>query len=129
MPELRTKSINLWQPQPFGVGEDGNFVAITLPNTTSSSAATRIGQVCRLFAALIAMAALDPSVTLTLLDGKQVELAAWSRLADLFVGPDQVEACQALDYLADHGHPLRPPPSPRTDQSLPGTPALVFMSW
>jgi len=31
MPELRTRSINLWQPQPFGVGEDGNFIAITLP--------------------------------------------------------------------------------------------------
>jgi hypothetical protein len=35
----------------------------------------------------LAVAALDPQMRLTLLDGKQVELAPWAGCADTFVGP------------------------------------------
>jgi DNA segregation ATPase FtsK/SpoIIIE-like protein len=99
MPELRTPSISLWSPQPFGVGEDGRFIDITLPEHNLLIGGEPGSGKSIALSVLITMTALDPSVTLTLLDGKQVELAAWSPLADLFVGPDQVEACQALDYL------------------------------
>ena len=41
------------------------------------------------------------SVELTLLDGKQVELIAWSDVADEFVGADQEAAVAALEGLLD----------------------------
>ena len=40
-----------------------------------------------------------PSVTLTLLDGKQVELAPWSGSAEHFVGPDMAGAIDVLKDL------------------------------
>ena len=40
-----------------------------------------------------------PSVTLTLLDGKQVELAPWSGSAEHFVGPDMAGAIEVLKDL------------------------------
>jgi len=48
---------------------------------------------------LIAGAALDPKVRLTLLDGKQVELAPWSGSAEHFVGPDMEGAIGVLKEL------------------------------
>jgi S-DNA-T family DNA segregation ATPase FtsK/SpoIIIE len=50
---------------------------------------------------IVAAAALDPSVHLTLLDGKHVELATWSLIADRFVGSDQDDAANALEQLRD----------------------------
>ena len=50
---------------------------------------------------IVAAAALDPSVQLTLLDGKHVELIAWSDVADEFVGADQEAAVAALEDLRD----------------------------
>ena len=47
----------------------------------------------------IAAAALDPAVTLTLMDGKQVELAPWAGSAERFVGPDMAEAIEVLKDL------------------------------
>ena len=47
----------------------------------------------------IAAAALDPTVRLTLMDGKQVELAAWSGSAEHFVGPDMAGAIEVLKDL------------------------------
>ena len=48
---------------------------------------------------IIAAAALDPSVRVTLFDGKQVELAMWSAVAERFIGPDQEAAVHALEEL------------------------------
>ena len=50
---------------------------------------------------IVAAAALDPTVHLTLLDGKHVELATWSLIADRFVGSDQEDAADALEELRD----------------------------
>jgi DNA segregation ATPase FtsK/SpoIIIE, S-DNA-T family len=47
----------------------------------------------------IAVAALDPEVDVTLLDGKQVELAAWEPIATEFVGPDLEHAIRVLQGL------------------------------
>ena len=49
----------------------------------------------------MAAAALDPTVHLTLLDGKHVELIAWSDVADDFVGADQENAVEALENLRE----------------------------
>ena len=50
----------------------------------------------------IAAAALDPEVRLTLLDGKQVELAPWAGSAEHFVGPDMGDAiCVLKDLCAE----------------------------
>ncbi len=48
---------------------------------------------------LVATAALDPECKLTLLDGKQVELACWSRCAQHVVGPSIEEAIEVLRLL------------------------------
>ena len=91
---------SLWEPISLGVDEDGNQVSIGLPNGTSYSAASRAGKSVAL-SLFIAAAALDPGVTLTLLDGKQVELAPWSQSAEDFVGPDMAGAIDVLKELCD----------------------------
>ena len=48
---------------------------------------------------IVAAAALDPSATLTLLDGKQVELAIWRPVTERFVGPDLADATETLEFL------------------------------
>jgi DNA segregation ATPase FtsK/SpoIIIE, S-DNA-T family len=48
---------------------------------------------------IVAAGALDPTATLTLLDGKQVELAVWRPVAETFVGPDLAEATETLEFL------------------------------
>jgi S-DNA-T family DNA segregation ATPase FtsK/SpoIIIE len=48
---------------------------------------------------LVATAALDPDVRLTLFDGKRVELACWAGCAERIVGPDLAEAVDALEAL------------------------------
>ncbi len=50
---------------------------------------------------LVAAAALDPAVTLWLLDGKRVELATWEPCAARLVGPSLEEALGVLDQLRE----------------------------
>lgn len=40
-----------------------------------------------------------PDVRLVLIDGKQVELGLWQPIADIFVGPDQLQAIAVLKLL------------------------------
>src|SRR4029453_9272560 len=70
---------SLWGAIPVGEDEDGNEATVT--------------QV------LIAAAALDPSVILTLFDPKLVELAVWQGCAARLVGPNVEEALVALKGL------------------------------
>lgn len=95
-PWLDAAQCSLWQPIPVGVDEDGHWVTITLPERHvllgGESGAGKSGGL----ALLLAAAALDPSVTLVLLDGKLVELACWAGLADRSVGPDLAEAVAVL---------------------------------
>jgi S-DNA-T family DNA segregation ATPase FtsK/SpoIIIE len=83
-------------PIPFAVDENGEQVSVSLversvliggqPGTGKSSALQM----------LVAAAALDPSVRLTVLDPKVVELAAWARCAETAAGPDVAEAIESL---------------------------------
>ncbi len=95
-PLLDVDSFSLWNPVVLGVGEDGAPVSISLfehnlliggePGSGKSVALSSI----------VAAAALDPTVHLILLDGKEVELSLWLDVAGHFVGRSQKDAVEAL---------------------------------
>ena len=91
--------VDLWNPIPFGIADDGHVVQLGLPEHNvliggepGSGKSVALSQI-------IAAAALDLSVSITLFDGKQVELAMWSGVAERFIGPDQEAAVAALEEL------------------------------
>jgi hypothetical protein len=90
---------SLWDPISLGVDEDGNPVHIGLPERNLLLGGEPGAGKSAALSLLIAAAALDPKVYLTLLDGKQVELAPWSGSAEHFVGPDMEGAISVLKDL------------------------------
>ncbi len=90
---------SLWEPISLGIDEDGNPVRIGLPERNLLLGGEPGAGKSAALSLLIAAAALDPSVHLTLLDGKQVELAPWSGSAEHFVGPDMEGAIGVLKEL------------------------------
>jgi FtsK/SpoIIIE family len=90
---------SLWDPVSLGIDEDGNPVRIGLPERNLLLGGEPGAGKSAALSLLIAAAALDPKVSLTLLDGKQVELAPWSGSAERFVGPDMVGAISVLKDL------------------------------
>jgi S-DNA-T family DNA segregation ATPase FtsK/SpoIIIE len=90
---------SLWDPVPLGVDESGHAVLLGLPEHNLLLGGEPGAGKSAVLNLLVAAAALDPSVTLTLLDAKQVELAPWARCAAAFVGPDTEKAVAVLDGL------------------------------
>jgi hypothetical protein len=90
---------SLWEPLALGIDEDGNPVAIALPERNLLLGGEPGAGKSVALSLFIAAAALDPAVSLTLLDGKQVELAPWSGCAEHFVGPDMAGAVEVLKDL------------------------------
>ena len=90
---------SLWEPISLGVDEDGSQVSIGLPERNLLLGGEPGAGKSVALSLFIAAAALDPGVTLTLLDGKQVELAPWSGSAEDFVGPDMAGAIDVLKDL------------------------------
>lgn len=90
---------SLWDPISLGIDEDGNPVHIGLPERNLLLGGEPGAGKSAALSLLIAAAALDPKVHLTLLDGKQVELAPWSGSAEKFVGPDMEGAISVLKDL------------------------------
>jgi len=90
---------SLWDPLPLGIDEDGKPVSIGLPERNLLLGGEPGAGKSAALSLLIAAAALDPKVRLTLLDGKQVELAPWSGSAERFVGPDMEGAISVLKDL------------------------------
>ena len=90
---------SLWEPVPLGIDEDGNPVSISLPERNLLLGGEPGAGKSAALSLFIASAALDRAVHLTLLDGKQVELAPWSGSADHFVGPDMEGAIDVLKDL------------------------------
>jgi len=89
----------LWEPISLGIDEDGNPVHIGLPERNLLLGGEPGAGKSAALSLLIAAAALDPAVNLTLLDGKQVELAPWADSAEHFVGPDMEGAIGVLKDL------------------------------
>ena len=89
----------LWDPISLGIDEDGNRVSVGLPERNLLLGGEPGAGKSVALSIFIAAAALDPAVTLTLLDGKQVELAPWAGSAEHFVGPDMGEAIEVLEEL------------------------------
>jgi hypothetical protein len=90
---------SLWEPLALGVDEDGNPVSIGLPERNVLLGGEPGAGKSAALSLFIAAAALDPAVRLTLMDGKQVELAPWSGSAEHFVGPDMSGAIEVLKDL------------------------------
>jgi hypothetical protein len=92
---------SLWDPIPVGVDEDGGVVSVSLPEHNVLIGGEPGAGKSVALSLLVAAAALDPAVTLWLLDGKRVELATWEPCAARLVGPSLEEAVGVLDQLRE----------------------------
>jgi len=81
------------------VGQDGLAISIGLPEHNLLIGGEPGSGKSVALSTIVAAAALDPKVRVTLLDGKHVELAAWSLVADEFIGANQDDAVAALERL------------------------------
>jgi DNA segregation ATPase FtsK/SpoIIIE-like protein len=90
---------SLWDPLSLGVDEDGSVVSIGLVERNVLLGGEPGAGKSVALSLFIAAGALDPEVRLTLLDGKQVELAPWAGSAEHFVGPDMGDAIEVLKDL------------------------------
>jgi FtsK/SpoIIIE family len=91
--------LSLWYPIPVGVDESGEYVYVTLPERNVLTGGEPGSGKSVANSMLVATAALDPEVRMTLFDGKRVELACWAGCADRIIGPDIAEAVEALEAL------------------------------
>jgi DNA segregation ATPase FtsK/SpoIIIE-like protein len=98
-PLVKADRCSLWVPIPVGEDEDGTQVAVTLPERNLLAGGEPGAGKSTVVQVLIAAAALDPSVVLTLFDPKLVELAVWQGSAHRLVGPNVEEAIDVLKGL------------------------------
>jgi hypothetical protein len=90
---------SLWKVIPVGMDENGRPVTLGLPERNVLIGGEPGAGKSVFLSLLVAAAALDPTVTLTLLDGKLVELAAWRACAAENVGPSAADAIQVLSGI------------------------------
>ena len=90
---------SLWNPISLGVLEDGRTLSMQLAEHNLLVGGEPGSGKSVILSSIVAAAALDPSTTLTLFDGKQVELSVWKDVADEFVGPDLEHAAVVLERL------------------------------
>jgi hypothetical protein len=98
-PLLHASSTSVWDPVPLGLGEDGAAMELTVPEHNLLIGGEPGAGKSVVLSSIVAAGALDPTVTLTLLDGKQVELAVWRAVTERFVGPDLADAAEVLEFL------------------------------
>ncbi len=98
-PHVDAARLSLWDPIPVGVDDEGEVVTVSLPERNVLLGGEPGAGKSAALSMLVATAALDPSVKLTLLDGKLVELAVWSDCAERSVGVDVGEAIDVLRGL------------------------------
>jgi archaellum biogenesis ATPase FlaH len=98
-PVLYAPSMSLWEPIPIGLGEDGPPVDLTLPEHNLLIGGEPGSGKSVVLSSIVAAGALDRTTTITLLDGKQVELAIWRPVTERFVGPDLSDATETLEFL------------------------------
>jgi hypothetical protein len=88
-----------WNPVPIGVDEDGDVIHMRLAEHNLLLGGEPGAGKSAVLNLLVAATALDPATTLTVFDGKQVELAAWEGCADRFCGPDMTRAAETFEAL------------------------------
>jgi S-DNA-T family DNA segregation ATPase FtsK/SpoIIIE len=98
-PNLDAVPLSLWDPISVGVDENGNPIEVSLVEKNVLLGGEPGAGKSVALSMLVATAALDPDVRLTLLDGKRVELAAWGGCATHSVGPNVSEAIDVLRKL------------------------------
>src|SRR4030095_1151286 len=103
-PLVDAGSCSLWRAGPVGpdaggLDEDGAQVTITLPYRNLLLGGEPDAGKSSILQLLVAVGALDPTVKLTLLDPKLVELAVWQGCAARLVGPNVDEAIDVLRGL------------------------------
>jgi S-DNA-T family DNA segregation ATPase FtsK/SpoIIIE len=90
---------SLWDHIPLGVLEDGQILSMQLAEHNLLIGGEPGSGKSVVLSSVVAAAALDPSTTLTLFDGKQVELSIWKDVADEFVGADLEHAAVVLERI------------------------------
>jgi FtsK/SpoIIIE family len=98
-PQVQAGRCSLWEAIPVGEDEDGNQVTVTLPERNLLAGGEPGAGKSTVVQLLIAAAALDPGVVLTLFDPKLVELAVWQGCTRRLVGPNVEEAIDVLKGL------------------------------
>jgi len=98
-PLVNAGQCSLWGAIPVGEDEDGNQIIVTLPERNLLAGGEPGAGKSTVVQVLIAAAALDPTVVLTLFDPKLVELAVWQGCAHRLVGPNVEEAIAVLKAL------------------------------
>jgi FtsK/SpoIIIE family len=97
-PLATADGLSLWRPVPVGLDEDGSEVSVSLPERNLLLGGEPGAGKSTILQLLVAVGALDPSVKLTLLDPKLVELAGWQGCGRL-VGPSVEDAIEVLKGL------------------------------
>jgi len=98
-PGAGAERLDLWQPIPIGIGENGQTVTLSLPERNMLLGGEPGAGKSVALSLPVATAALDPTVKLWLLDGKLVELATWAGCAEHSVGISVAEAIDVLRQL------------------------------
>lgn len=110
-PHLNAARLSLRDPIPLGHDEAGRWVQASLLWRNMLIGGEPGAGKSVLLSMLVATAALDPRVRLTLLDGKLVELAVWARCAHRSVGvsaTDAIEVLRELQAEMEHRAARRP---------------------
>src|SRR4051812_8072743 len=100
-PHRDAAKLSLWEPIPLGLDELGATVSVSLPERNVLLGGEPGAGKSAALSILVASAALDPSTRVWLLDGKLVELAAWTPCAQRVAGPDVDEAIGLLLELRE----------------------------
>ena len=98
-PLVSADSVDLWQPIPCGMAEDGRAVSLQLVEHNLLLGGEPGAGKSVALSSIVAAAALDPTVSLSLFDAKLVELAPWRHAADHFVGTDVEQGIEVLEHL------------------------------
>lgn len=95
-PYRGTERLSLWEPIPVGLDEDGETVSISLVERNLLLGGEPGAGKSAALSLVVATAALDPTAKLWLLDGKMVELAAWTPCAQRVARSDVADAIALL---------------------------------
>jgi hypothetical protein len=98
-PLVNGMSFSFWEPIPLGLDQNGHEMLMQFAEHNLLIGGEPGAGKSVVLSSVVAAAALDPTTTLTLFDGKQVELSMWKDIADDFVGPDMEHALLVMEQL------------------------------